>query len=76
MTPAQELTAKAQRRVGFRVRLMRENAGLSVRAVARLTGLPMADLYCIEAGVSNPTVGALASVAAALGADDVNVFFI
>lgn len=45
--------------VGRRLRLLRERAGLSQRALAKRTGVPNSTISLIESGRSNPSVGAL-----------------
>lgn len=45
--------------VGLRLRAVREAAGTSQRALAKLTGVPNSTISLIEAGKMNPSVGAL-----------------
>lgn len=45
--------------LGSRLRAVRERAGLSQRALAKKTGVPNSTISLIEAGKTNPSVGAL-----------------
>lgn len=48
--------------LGMRLRHLRERAGLSQRALAKKTGVPNSTISLIEAGKTNPSVGALRRV--------------
>ena len=53
--------------VGIRLRQLREQRGLSIRALARHSGLSANALSLIERGRSSPSVSTLNKVAAAMG---------
>lgn len=53
--------------VGARLRLLRTSAGLSIRALAEMSGLNVNTLSLIENGKSSPSVSTLQQLAAALG---------
>jgi transcriptional regulator with XRE-family HTH domain len=64
------LTPKASNdsiEVGTRLRMLRAGAGLSIRALAELSGLNVNTLSLIENGKSSPSVSTLQQLAAALG---------
>jgi transcriptional regulator with XRE-family HTH domain len=54
---------------GEEVRRQREDAGVSQRALARLTGVDQADISRIEAGRAHPTIATCAALGAGLGSD-------
>jgi len=54
--------------VGHRLRLLRAESGLSIRALAELSGLNVNTLSLIENGKTSPSVSTLQQVAAALNA--------
>ncbi len=51
--------------VGERIRTLRRRSGLSLRAVATLTGLSPSSISAVERGLSSPTVGSLHRLAVA-----------
>jgi len=53
--------------VGARLRMLRAGAGLSIRALAEMSGLNVNTLSLIENGKSSPSVSTLQQLAAALG---------
>jgi transcriptional regulator with XRE-family HTH domain len=53
--------------VGARLRILRAGAGLSIRALAEMSGLNVNTLSLIENGKSSPSVSTLQQLAAALG---------
>ncbi len=55
-------TAKDDLDLGFRLRLVREKAGLSQRALARRANVTNSTISLIEANKSNPSVGALKKI--------------
>ncbi len=55
------------RRIGSRIRLRRQELGLSVRALAELSGLSARFLSDVETGKANIAVSRLAAIASALG---------
>ena len=56
-------------RVGTLARNLRRSQGLTLDVVAQRSGLSKGFLSRLESGSANPTLGSLASVAGALGAD-------
>jgi len=61
--------------VGARLRLLRAGAGLSIRALAEMSGLNVNTLSLIENGKSSPSVSTLQQLAGALGVP-VTEFFV
>ena len=61
--------------VGARLRMLRAGAGLSIRALAEMSGLNVNTLSLIENGKSSPSVSTLQQLAAALGVP-VTEFFV
>ncbi len=55
-------TAQEEIDLGYRLRYVREQAGLSQRALARKVGVPNSTISLIESGKTNPSVGALKRV--------------
>jgi transcriptional regulator with XRE-family HTH domain len=53
--------------VGARLRMLRAGAGLSIRALAEMSGLNVNTLSLIENGKTSPSVGTLQQLAGALG---------
>src|SRR5688500_6371365 len=53
--------------VGFRVRALREERGMSLSSLARLAGVGKATLSGLETGTRNPTLETLYAVTAQLG---------
>ncbi len=60
--------------VGERLRILREERGLSMRSLARTSGLSTNALSMIERGRTSPSVSTLAKQAIALGAP-ITAFF-
>lgn len=60
--------------VGERLRILREERGLSMRSLARASGLSTNALSMIERGRTSPSVSTLAKLAGALGAP-ITAFF-
>ena len=58
-----------ERTVGLEIRRLREDAGLSQRALARAAGIDNGHLSRIEAGAAHPTIEVYLRIAAVLGAD-------
>lgn len=61
--------------VGARLRVLRASAGLSIRALAEMSGLNVNTLSLIENGKSSPSVSTLQQLASALGVP-VTEFFV
>jgi len=61
--------------VGARLRMLRAGAGLSIRALAEMSGLNVNTLSLIENGKSSPSVSTLQQLAGALGVP-VTEFFV
>ncbi len=61
--------------VGARVRALRNERGLSLRALAELCGLSANTISLIERGITSPSVSTLQQLASALGVA-INSFFI
>ena len=55
--------------LGQRVRQLRQDAGLTLKALAEASGLSMRFLSEMEAGRANPSLGSLRDLAAALGVE-------
>jgi transcriptional regulator with XRE-family HTH domain len=64
---ARRTTREAIRAIGTDLRLQREDAGISQARLARAAGISPSLLSRIEAGLTEPSIHALAGVAAALG---------
>ena len=60
--------------VGGRLRVMREERGLSIRALARASGISANALSMIERGKSSPSVSTLYKVTDALGVPITTLF--
>jgi transcriptional regulator with XRE-family HTH domain len=75
VTPQQLQSLAARRTVdlfrgfGEDVRRLREDAGVSQRALSRLTGIDQGELSRIEAGLARPRVDTCSRLAAGLGSD-------
>lgn len=82
--PSKQLTMKSQLGlearettidVGARLRMLRAGAGLSIRALAEMSGLNVNTLSLIENGKTSPSVSTLQQLAGALGVQ-VTEFFV
>jgi transcriptional regulator with XRE-family HTH domain len=67
MTPARPVRSELSVATGARLREMREDRGMSVSELARLTGLGKGTLSELESGRRNPTLQTLFAVTTALG---------
>ena len=65
---------KSEPKVGQRIRELREQRGLTLRALAGLSGLSLNAISLIERGENSPTVSSLHLLAAALGVS-ITTFF-
>lgn len=68
------MAEEAPPNVGQRIRELRERHGLSLRALAEMSGLSVNAVSLIERGLSSPTVATLHRLAAALGVRIVDLF--
>jgi transcriptional regulator with XRE-family HTH domain len=66
---ADRRATEATRRIGAEIRQLREDAGLSKAAVARVAGIDRTHLLFVEEGRREASAQVLARIAAALGAD-------
>ncbi|MER5173215.1 MULTISPECIES: cupin domain-containing protein [Thioclava] len=55
-------TTSQDKELGHRLRVIRERAGLSQRALAKKVGVPNSTISLIESGKMNPSVGALRKI--------------
>jgi len=74
-SPLESEAANASIDVGIRLRILRAGVGLSIRALAEMSGLNVNTLSLIENGKTSPSVGTLQQLAGAMGVP-VTEFFV
>lgn len=64
----------AEQRIGPKLKLLRESAGLSLRGLAELVGFSASFVSQVENGVSSPSIASLEKLTSALGVTLADVF--
>lgn len=72
--PGSCAAARLRERTAKNLRDARLRAGLAQRQVSETSGIDIGSLSRIERGIGNPTIGTLAKLAAAVGADPADLF--